>query len=522
MDSPVNIFIIDDSEDDRLLYRRALKAAFGERLQIDEAASGEVAFDAIVTAEPSCVLLDYSLPGRNGLEVLKRIRAARPHLPVVMLTGQGNEAVAVQSMREGAQDYITKNTITPESLGRIVRTAIDTSALQKRVQQQRQTVELFNHALAHDLREPVRTVCSFADIICGSEIGDERRDGYMRLIRDAGHRMAMLIDTVFAYTQLNGEAEPTREVFGLDEAASAAAGNLSALFGERGAEVSIDSLPLVTANRVQVTQVLQNLMLNAVSHSVHAVRISIEASRDGNMVRVVVRDNGPGIALDNQRKIFQPFHRLNRDNHHSGLGLAITQKIVEAHGGRIGCDSIVGEGSSFHFTLPGALPAVEAPSTVAMGAVPAPVETARLANVLVVDDREGDIELARLFLEPPSGMRCNFLTARDGEEGLATILDQQARNDPVDLILLDINMPVMDGFEMLEALGRDATFRRIPVVMCSGSTLEAEKARARALGAVAYLAKTVRFDQLEPVLEAAPGVRLAPDADGVRSLMRAA
>jgi DNA-binding NtrC family response regulator len=108
MQAPIKICVIDDSEDDRMLYRRALSAAFGARLQLVEADSGEVGYEAIVKAEPSCVLLDYSLPGRNGVEVLKRIRAAYPHLPVVMLTGQGNEAVAVQSMREGAQDYITK------------------------------------------------------------------------------------------------------------------------------------------------------------------------------------------------------------------------------------------------------------------------------------------------------------------------------------------------------------------------------------------------------------------------------
>jgi two-component system CheB/CheR fusion protein len=340
-------------------------------------------------------------------------------------------------------------------------------------------------------------------------------------IRDAGDRMAMLIDTVSAYTQLDGESAPNREVFSLDEAVSAAAANLSALFSERGATVSVDSLPFVTANRVQITQVLQNLMSNAVSHSADPVRISVQASCDGTLVRVVLRDNGPGIALENQRKIFEPFQRLNRDNHHSGLGLAITQKIVEAHGGKIGCDSIIGEGSSFHFALPGALAAVDEPVTVALVAMPALVESSMLANVLLVDDSEGEIKLAHLYITAPIGMRCNFLVAHDGKEGLAMIRDQGARNDPVDLILLDINMPVMNGFQMLEAMATDAAYSRIPVVMCSGSTREEDKSRARALGAVAYLIKTVRFEQLEPVIAAIAGVRLTLDEDGARSLVRA-
>jgi signal transduction histidine kinase len=454
--------------------------------------------------------------------VLKRIRAAHPHLPVVMLTGQGNEAVAVESMKAGAQNYITKAVVTPELLGRIVRMAIDTSALEKRVEEQRLTVELFNHALAHDLREPVRTVRSFATLICGGGIGDEQRDDYMRHIRDAGDRMAMLIDTVSAYTQLDGEGTPSREVFCLGEAAAAAADNLAALLGERNASVIFESLPLVTANRVQITQVLQNLMSNAVSHSADPVRIIIQASLDGTSVRVVVRDDGPGIAPENLGKIFEPFQRLNRDNHHSGLGLAITQKIVEAHGGKIGCDSIVGEGSSFHFGLPGALAAAEETATAASVAMSTRVESAMLANVLLVDDSEGEIELARVYMTAPVGMHCNFLVAHDGQEGLAMIRDQAARGDPVDLILLDINMPVMNGFQMLEAMENDATYARIPVVMCSGSAREEDKSRARALGAVAYLVKTVRFEHLEPVIGTVAGVRLTLDENGARSLVRAA
>jgi signal transduction histidine kinase len=459
------------------------------------------------------------LPGRNGLEVLKRIRAARPHLPVVMLTGQGNEAIAVQSMREGAQDYITKADITSESLGRVVRTAIDTAALQRRVEQQRLTVELINHALAHDLREPVRTVRAFAAILRDGKIGDERRDDYLRHIRDAADRMAMLLDSVSAYTELDGARPPGREVFALIDAASDAAANLSALFGERGAVVSIDSLPRVNANRLQITQVLQNLMSNAVGHSAGPVGISLQAASEGASVRVVVRDDGPGVAPDHQRRIFEPFQRLNRDDRHSGLGLAICRKIVEAHGGEIGCDSVLGEGASFHFTLPGAPAAVDARPATGAVAAPTLIEGAALANVLLVDDRDGDIELARIFLSPPHGMRCNLLVARDGEEGLAVIRDQGARNDPVDLILLDINMPVMNGFEMLEAMGKDAC-SRIPVVMCSGSTREEDRSRSHALGAVAYLAKPVRFEQLQPIIAAAAGVQLVQDDGGPRLLMR--
>ena len=521
MEEPLDILVIDDSADDRVLYRRVLRAAFGDRLTLAEETSGEAGLDAIEKAEPHCVLLDYSLPGRNGVEVLKRIRSRHPHLPVILLTGQGNEAIAVQSMKEGAQDYITKGTINPEALSRVIRMAIENGALQKRVGDQHVALELFTHALSHDLREPVRTINSFAAILCGGELAEADRDGYMRRIRDAGVRMGMLIETVFSYTQLEGQGPPEREKFGLGEAVAAAMDNLSALMRERGATVRVDPLPSVAANRIQIIQVLQNLLENAIGHNPGRVRISVRATRADQVVRVFVQDDGPGIAREYHSQIFEPFRRLNRDNVHSGLGLAISRKIVEMHGGTIVCESTLGAGATFSFALPEAAAADDAgapkqPAVATQGASGSP----KVANVLLVDDRDDDIELTCAFVMGPGGMNCNILVAHDGKEGLAAIRAQSSRNDPVDLILLDINMPVMNGFEMLEAMAGDAGCEGIPVVMCSGSTQEKDRERSRNLGAVGYLNKPPRFEQLRQVIAGSPGLRLVVDAAGESTLMR--
>jgi signal transduction histidine kinase len=522
VEDKLTILVIDDSADDRELYRRSLNEAFGERVTFAEEASGESGLAAIEKAEPGCILLDYSLPGHNGIEILKRIRPKYPHLPVILLTGQGNEAIAVQSMKEGAQDYITKATITPETMGRVIRTAMEHSALQKRIAEQLEALEVFSQALAHDLKEPVRTVCSFAEMICNGKIAGDERDEYMRHIRNAGERMALLIDSVFAYTQLGDLAEPRREVVSLDEAVESAKENLSALIRERGATIGAEPLPSVAGSRIQIIQVLQNLMSNAVAHSATPVHIRVGSAVDGASVRVFVRDDGPGIAPEYQRQIFEPFQRLNRDNAHCGLGLAISQKIVEAHGGKIGCESDVGLGSSFFFTLPSAAAADRAQATEQPADdMPEPAGSASLANVLLVDDRDDDILFTRALLTGPLGMHCNLLVAHDGKEGLTTIRDHAGKSDPVDLILLDINMPVMNGFEMLLALSEDPKLSRIPVVMCSGSAREKDKEKSRALGAIGYLAKPVRLEYLKPIIAKSSAICLAPDATGKSTLTRA-
>src|SRR4051812_45661755 len=117
----MNILIIDDSIDDCMLYSRVLHKSSDISYLITEAKDGEEGLKMICAEMPDCILLDYSLPGRNGVEVLKRIRASHPYLPVVMLTGQGNENVAVTAIQEGAQNYIAKSSITPESLQRAIR-----------------------------------------------------------------------------------------------------------------------------------------------------------------------------------------------------------------------------------------------------------------------------------------------------------------------------------------------------------------------------------------------------------------
>jgi PAS domain S-box-containing protein len=155
MKNMLNLLVIDDSEDDRLLCRRVLKEVLHDRLSLAEESSGEHALDAIEKADTHCVLLDYSLPGHNGIEVLKRIRNRHPYLPVILLTGQGNEAVAVQAIKEGAQDYLTKGSITPDTLSRAVRTAVENGELRKRIDEQHVALlereERLNHAqrLAH-------------------------------------------------------------------------------------------------------------------------------------------------------------------------------------------------------------------------------------------------------------------------------------------------------------------------------------------------------------------------------------
>ena len=146
--------------------------------------------------------------------------------------------------------------------------------------------------------------------------------------------------------------------------------------------------------------------------------------------------------------------------------------------------------------------------------------TEQLANVLIVDDLEDDIYMTRRYLGEPRGMRCTFIEARDGKAALDKIRGLRATGEIIDLILLDINMPIMNGFEMLTRMREDPSLAGIPVVMQTGSTYDKDKERARTLGAVGYLEKPVQFAALTEILGVVRSIQLVGSAPP--SLLRTA
>ena len=371
-----------------------------------------------------------------------------------------------------------------------------------RIRAQHESLEVFTHALAHDLKEPVRTVRAFSDLIAGDLTGvSATTQTYFDFIRRAAERMGMLVDTVFTYSQLHDPSRLKKAECDMEAALAAVKENLTQLVGEHHAHIRSTGLPTVSAQPTHMMQVLQNLVSNAIRHSPDDVDIAVSAENRGTEWLFTVADNGPGIAPEDLTRIFLPFKRLNLNEEGAGLGLSICSKIIALHGGRIWCESVPGKGARFHFTLP----------VTDAGALPAPVtrnimaaNDTSLARVLLVDDREADIELTRVLLRDRDKMECELSVARGGKEALGILKQAQADGNPFDLVLLDINMPGMDGFETLEAIHREA--HPAAVVMCTGSTYDRDMETAKDLGAVGYMVKPASAAQLKPMVEDIPGL----------------
>jgi CheY-like chemotaxis protein len=285
----------------------------------------------------------------------------------------------------------------------------------------------------------------------------------------------------------------------------------------RGVKVTLDvddSVDVIDADEQRFKQVVLNLLSNAVKFTRHCIDVS--ARSDGITLIVSVSDDGPGVAPEDRARIFESFQQGRRGpsrEEGTGLGLTLSKRIVELHGGRISLESEMGVGSTFSFTIP--MIAIktrdEQPAEGATGASGRPV-------VVIVEDDPHSLDLLSLYVKYAG---VDVVTAGDGGQGLELI----RRLRPA-AVVLDIYLPTLDGWDLLALLKADPATAPIPVVIVS---MADERGKGFALGAAEYLVKPVRREE---VLAALARVAALPDTDqtlvsigedpGVLGLVRAA
>jgi signal transduction histidine kinase len=217
-------------------------------------------------------------------------------------------------------------------------------------------LQQFAYAASHDLREPLRIITAYSDLLVKSCVDGVNGDGalYARFIQQSTSRVQDLLSDLLTYTQLTEPERESTEWADLNVALEDALKNLKALVEESGAAVSSDALPAFGGHRIHFVQLFQNLIGNAIKYrGAEVPRIRISAQKCESEWRIAVADNGIGIAPEYHRQIFGVFKRLHgRAIPGTGIGLAICKRIVERYGGRIWVESKPGAGATFYFTLP--------------------------------------------------------------------------------------------------------------------------------------------------------------------------
>jgi light-regulated signal transduction histidine kinase (bacteriophytochrome) len=218
-------------------------------------------------------------------------------------------------------------------------------------------LQQFAYVASHDLQEPLRMVTSYLQILENrySDHLDSDAHEFIGFAVDGAARMKALINDLLAYSRVDG-GEKVFEEFDAQLALNKALDNLALKIEDSGALITYDAMPTIKADRMQIIQLFQNLIGNAVKFqragNVPQVHIGVERKNDE--WQFAVRDNGIGIGAFYLDRIFVIFQRLNKKDEYpgTGIGLAICKKVVERHGGRIWVESTVGEGTTFYFTIP--------------------------------------------------------------------------------------------------------------------------------------------------------------------------
>jgi signal transduction histidine kinase len=363
-----NILLIEDNPGDADLVRlRLVEGQSPVKVNCVNRLSDGLA--SLTVETPSVVLLDLNLPDSRGADTFRKVIEHAPNVPVVVLSGQDDEALAMKAVHQGVQDYLVKGNISSKHLERSIRYAVERQALIRALEiTQKQQLEFKNQFLSHvshELRTPLTCIHQYVTLLLdglAGPVAPDQGDHLKTILKSVNQLHAMIRDLLEATRAEGGKMRVEPRCIALTELVNQAIAMLRPTAEEKhiGLEVALDQrLPLVNADPDRVLEVLINLLDNAIKFTPGDGAVMLQANivnADPDYVYVAVSDTGRGISAEAKSLIFERLYQdpNSIDNNRSGLGLGlfICREIIRLHGGRIWVSSEPGQGSTFTFTVP--------------------------------------------------------------------------------------------------------------------------------------------------------------------------
>jgi signal transduction histidine kinase len=390
---PFRLLVIDDDAIDREAYLRYLIGDTSSAYIVVEAASALEGAQLLAQGPYDCIVMDYRLPGADGLTLFQSFRengGGDPASPVVMMTGQGSESVAVEAMKLGIADYLVKDGLTPEAFRRAIRNAVCRWRLHVKVREKSRRLELANaelkqraeemqrlyHVVSHELKTPLTAMREFIALVLDGIAGPlqtpEQRE-FLEHALDGCDQIARHVNDLSDSSRLENDKlrlnpAPVRP----ERIISFALASIRHIALAKQLELITaiaPGLPAVLADEVRLSQILGNLLGNAAKFTPPHGAITLSArfkTGTRERIEITVKDTGCGIAPEHLEQIFNRLYQVLHAGDDLmgsglGLGLSIARELVQLHGGTLTVQSTLGAGSTFAFDLPITLAGITQP-----------------------------------------------------------------------------------------------------------------------------------------------------------------
>ncbi len=363
MKNAIQVLLIEDNEAEANLMQAMLEEDPHKLYVFTHATRVASALEMLEQQRFDVVLLDLLLPDSNGLQTFKRVHSQAPsEVPIIVLSGIADEALAVEAVRYGAQDYLVKGHVNGNILSRAIRYAMERKQIEETLRHRTAELKLrneeldaFAHSVAHDLRSPLSLIMAFAELTAEGhkEITPTELFDNLELILQYGRKMSTIINELLLLSNVR-HADVTLYMVPMDEVVSSVLQRLEHLIRDKNARITQPATwPESLGYAPWIEEVWFNYLHNALQYGGPEPHIELGAERSSNgMVRYWVRDHGPGIDPEKQQELFTPFTKLEQvKTGGHGLGLSIVKRIVRKLGGQVGVESQLGQGSTFSFEL---------------------------------------------------------------------------------------------------------------------------------------------------------------------------